>query len=395
MSVEYNLIPTTSVQPPAPSGGLDKGFRAGDMVVWVINFPGKEMLKGTLRIAGKLQWWYVDESGAAVAVPKDDRVWENSNAGINGHWKNVVVYSQDRILESVAEFSRSVALVNEASYHQIDMGVSIDSMLEHMRYDSDCYDDTTNPDYKMFSFNGGPDANLCELPFSNDIACCLNKSNVNVRYSDVGMLKLEIILQENTKTGFRGSVAGRQYFYTMTELEARIMTQPEQPKKEPLVLEIVQNCAVQTIQNKYSSLTFPVSQPFYSIVCGLVQNSHNSTNTNFTEYDYLSSDALAELAELVEYKLNNVDSNISFPLTHQATEILYNYILAIHGDSDKPISHHALSYSKLSKLKGYGLGAFFGELVPAMTTASINVLLKETPTTPYRAYIFALGKVKF
>jgi hypothetical protein len=95
--------------------------------------------------------------------------------------------------------------------------------------------------------------------------------------------------------------------------------------------------------------------------------------------------------------LNNIDSALGpqFPLQHQTAEILYNYILAVHGDTDKPIPHHALSYSKLSKNKGYGLGCFFGELLPAMTTASINILLREEPASPYQVFIFALGKVKF
>jgi hypothetical protein len=174
------------------------------------------------------------------------------------------------------------------------------------------------------------------------------------------------------------------------------MTQPEQPKREPLVLDVVQNCATQTIQNKYSSLTFPVSQPFYSIVAGLAKTPAVTTDY-MVQYDYLSSDALAEKAELVEYKLNNIDSSLGpqFPLQHQTAEILYNYILAVHGDTDKPIPHHALSYAKLSKNKGYGLGCFFGELLPAMTTASINILLREEPALAYQVYIFALGKVKF
>jgi hypothetical protein len=395
MSVKYNLIPTTSVQPPAPSGGADKGFRAGDLVSFIMNFPNEEMLRQSMRVNGKIQWWYID-GGVIKAVPKSDRIWMNSNVGINGIFKNVVGYSNDRIVESISEFARSVALVQETSQHQINLGVSAQSMLEHQRFDNDSYDTTGVPDSKMLSFNGGSNANLTELPFSVLLPMCFNKSNVNLRYSDVGMLKLELILQENTRTGFRGSTVGAQYFYTVTELEVRTMTQPEQPKREPLVLDVVQNCATQTIQNKYSSLTFPVSQPFYSIVAGLAQTQAVTTDY-MVQYDYLSSDALAEKAELVEYKLNNIDSSLGpqFPLQHQTAEILYNYILAVHGDTDKPIPHHALSYAKLAKNKGYGLGCFFGELLPAMTTASINVLLREEPALAYQVYIFALGKVKF
>jgi hypothetical protein len=396
MSVKYNLIPTTSVQPPSPSaGGLDKGFRAGDLVQFVMNFPGEEMIKSSLRLNGKIQWWYI-LAGVVAAVPKSDRIWVNSFAGINSIIKNIVGYSNDRIVESISEFARSVALTQETSQHQINLGVSAQSMLELQRFDNDSYDNTGVPDSKMLSFNGGSDADLSELPFSTLVPMCFNKSNVNLRYSDVGMLKLDINLQENTKIGFRGTIEGAQYFYTVTELEVRTMTQPEQPKREPLVLDVVQNCAVQTIQNKYSSLTFPVSQPFYSIVAGLVQTPE-VVDDYMVEYDYLSSDALAEKAELVEYKLNNIDSALGpqFPLQHQAAEILYNYILAVHGDTDKPIPHHALSYAKLAKNKGYGLGCFFGELLPAMTTASINVLLREEPALPYQVFIFALGKVKF
>jgi hypothetical protein len=397
MSVKYNLIPTTSVQPPAPTaGGLDRGFRAGDLVQFVMNFPGEEMIKSSLRLNGKIQWWYVPAGGVVAAVPKEDRIWLNSNAGINGIIKNIVGYSNDRIVESISEFARSVALTQETSQHQINLGVSAQSMLELQRFDNDSYDNTAEPDSKMLSFNGGSNANLTELPFSTLVPMCFNKSNVNLRYSDVGMLKLDINLQENTKVGFRGTLPDASYFYTVTELEVRTMTQPEQPKREPLVLDVVQNCAVQTIQNRYSSLTFPVSQPFYSIVAGLVQTPE-VVDDYMVEYDYLSSDALAEKAELVEYKLNNIDSALGpqFPLQHQAAEILYNYILAVHGDTDKPIPHHALSYAKLSKNKGYGLGCFFGELLPAMTTASINVLLREEPALPYQVFIFALGKVKF
>lgn len=396
MSVKYNLIPTSSVQPPSPSaGGLDKGFRAGDLVQFLMNFPGEEMIRGSLRMNGKIQFWYL-LGGVVTAVPKSDRIWLNSNAGINGIIKNIVGYSNDRIVESISEFGRSVALLQEPSQHQINLGVSAQSMLEHQRFDNDSYDNTTVPDSKMLSFAGESDETLTELPFSTVVPMCFNKSNVNLRYSDVGMLKLDINLQENTKIGFRGTIPSAQYFYTVTELEVRIMTQPEQPKREPLVLDVVQNAGVLSIQNTYSSLTFPVSISFYSIVAGLVQSS-TVVSDYMVEYDYLSSDALAEKAELVEYKINNIDSELGpqFPLQSQASEILYNFILAVHGDTDKPVPHHALSYAKLAKNKGYGLGCYFGELLPAMTTASINILLREEPAVPYQVFIFALGKVKF
>jgi hypothetical protein len=388
----YKLSQPTSLEPA-------EGWTANDRVVFLLPLDkGMALRKGSIRLNATLQLWRSVNGGAKVAInspitgtPTDDKIALNPNCGANGVIKMITTMVNGQSVENIIEFSRLVALKNEAEYYQLDHAVSSDAMMELMGFSND--GQLTGLGSNQFTGMKFPiDASSGELPFSLDLDFCLNNSNQDIPSSKVQNMEVSIQFQDINKSGIvaKGNVSGATYSYNLKRLEMRYMTAPEVKQSEPLIMEIKSNCAIPSVyQSLQANLTFAPAQPFNRVFAGFLDSAVNPTNALTT--DYLKSEALP-LIDYLEIKVNNSnDDVVQFPLRFQTVEILYNYLHAVCGGK---IQKHGLTYSKLGDGSGYGLGLDLVEQVPAGTNVQFNINFKTLPQTTYRSYWYSIGNIE-
>jgi hypothetical protein len=390
----YNLVLPTSVEP-------SYGWKANDRVVFKINHQNQQIRPHSVRLNGILQLWR--DSLWSQPITATDKFMLNPNAGVNGIIKQIQVKFGSSNVETINEFGRWVAIKNEAKYYQLDHATSTDSMLELMTFSNDAYsggDDlkinvTQGLKFPVNENQGG----TSELPFSLDLDICVNNSVDPIPYSRTGEIEISIIFQDDVKCGFvsRASSQG-VYTYTVRNLEIRFLAEPEQPHNGAIILETKTNDHIPTVLTKIAGVEFSPSHAFDSVVCSFLKSTHDSTYNNM-EYDYLASEAIDEQIDYMEFKINGQDNVLQYPLTKQTSEILYNYLLAwkpyIHAYDDMEVKKHGLTYSKLgNSLKtGYGVGVHLHGGVDAGAKVGFQISLNTTPTTPYRMFCYAIGKL--
>lgn len=399
----YQIVLPTSVEPLG-------GFTAVDRVVFLINHENLEMRPKTFRLNGVLNLSRVDAAGASHPIVAADKLMLNPNAGISSFIRQIQTKFGTSTVETINEYGKYVAIKNETNYYQIDGATSTDSMLELMTYSNDA--DVTGTDFKINVTQGMKfpiDGSLVssELPFSLDLDICLNGSVEPLGYSRTGQIEVAIIFQDNNKCGMKqpnNTINQAQSFtYSVKNLECRFIADPEQEHKGGILLETKCLAHVPTILNKISALEFAPSNEFDSVVCCFLKQGHDSKSNQFN-YDYLASEAITEQIDYLEVKINGQDKYLKFPQRFQTTEILYNFLLAfkpqIHGNEDSTITKHGLSYAKLGNGQpqdtvptGFGVGCKFDGGIEAGNKVCFNISLKSVPSTPYRCFMYTIGKL--
>jgi hypothetical protein len=184
----------------------------------------------------------------------------------------------------------------------------------------------------------------------------------------------------------------------MKNLEVRYLADPEQEQAGAIILETKSNDHIPTIVTKVAGIQFSPSHAFDSIVACFLKSGHDSTSTSFN-YNYLQSEAITEQIEYMEFKLDNHDNVLQYPLMKQTSEIMYNYLLAwkpyIHAYDDMEVSKHGLSYTKLGNTlpSGFGIGVPLHGGADAGSKVVFNMCLTTPPEKAYRCYFYAIGKL--
>jgi hypothetical protein len=403
---KYNYYQTTSLQPgfqinqaadpdtTPPSVALkDYGWRSNDLQVFKINTqPNEQIRKKTVRWAGKLLLWCID-NGVLRRITDEDKLYLNPEAGISGFIRQLTISFGGRVVEVINEYGRMTSLKNSFEWYQLDNCTRSDSFLELMTFSNDAYANGSSPDAKMKAYTGidfPTQPGSSEYPFSIDLDCCLNSADIP--YAKTGEIGVEILLQNANQCGIlvKGDQTNKRFYYTMVDCEVRLLTDIVKPSQEPVELTVKSSAAIPSMINKFSGLEFSPVSSFHSIYAGFLAKGHDSTATNFN-YDYLACEALP-LVEFVEVKVNGQDDYLKYPLRFQTNEILYNALLA-YGEGD--VKAHGLSYVKLANsLKtGYSIGCWFGEELPAGTRVAFNVSLQEQPQNTFRTFFYSVGKM--
>lgn len=392
MSNLYNLVLPTSVE---PSGG----WKANDRCVFKINHTGQQIRPKSVRLNGIMQLWR--NAAQSEVVTAADKLTMNPNAGFNGVIRQISTKFQGSVVETINEYGRFVSMKNEARYYQLDHATSSDSMLELMTFSNDAYVDAV-VDVKSTLTQGMKfplNPNTSELPFSVDLDICVNSSVVPLPHSRTGEIEISIILQDNTKIGLVSKAENQGiYTYALKNLEVRFLSEAEEPSQGAIILESKSNDHIPTILNKFSTIEFTPAHAFDTVICSFLKAGHDSAYNN-AAYDYLSTEAITEQIEFMEFKINGQDNILQYPLMKQTSEILYNYLLAwkpfIHDVDEMVVKKHGLTYTKLNNtLKtGYGVGVHLHGGVDANSRVSFQISLKEVPSPAYRMFCYTIGKL--
>jgi hypothetical protein len=393
MSVSpYSINLPVSIEPV-------NGYIGGDRTQFDIAFSGKEIRANTTRLNGFLNIFR--DLARTTPIDATDKLTLNPNAGISGFIRQLQVSFDGRVMQTINEYGRLVAIINQASkYYQEDLGVNTDAMLEIMTNPNHDLRDGT--DFKNTICQGqkfpppmASGVSGSSIPFSLDLYCLLNATNTPIPSSKTGVISISIIWQDSGKVGWKASGGISSYYnYSMTNLEVRYLSDVESYKGQCL-FKIANNSHIPTIQNKVSALEFTPAMNTTAVVCSFLQEGHDNTPSNMA-YDYLATETLQPMIDYLDIKVNGQSSDfINYALRYHTSEILYQALLAMEDSLDFAPKKHGLSYKKLTDNgTGFLLGARFASGVPANSSILFNVALKTVPSNKVRAFFYTFGFVQ-
>jgi len=404
----YNLSQATSIENPTT------GFVANTQATFLINAVGQQIRPKSIRLNGVLELAQLVE-GLPTPLTAADKV-SLGNSGVHGFIRAINVRFNGVIVESISsDYGRFVALKNEATKYQIDQTTITSDMLALCCYANDANDDGV--DVKNLQYLGSANQIVADtnpnkageawsqLPFSILLDACFNSSTVPLPNSRTGEIQIDIFFQDVTKSGLVSRAqADRSYDYQIKNLEMRYLSDPEvkvEGKGGAIILEQKTCAHIGTIQNLSNNIEFSVSNAVDTVVCGFLATGHDNTSDSFG-FDYTAGEALVEKLNYLEIKVNGADSIIQHPLQYQASEIIYNYLLAwrpyIQTNDPLLVERHSLTYTKLGAgnntvQTGFGVGCNLFGGVQSGSRIGFNMQLQSVPANSYRAYFFTIGKL--
>jgi hypothetical protein len=406
MSSCYNLSQPTSIENPVT------GWVANTQATFLLNAVGQSIRPKSIRLNGCLELAKLDNATKeATALTAADKV-SLGNSGVHGFIRAINVRFNGVIVESISsDYGRFVALKNEATKYQLDQTTLTTDILSLCGYSNDA--DDSGESVKNLQYLGSSNqitndttATWSQLPFSILLDACFNSSNVALPNSRTGEIQIDIFFQDVTKSGLVSRLAGANTFdYQIKNLEMRYLTDPEvkvDGKGGAIVLEQKTCAHIGTIQNLSNNIEFSVSSAVDTVVCAFLNTTHTNSSNSLI-FDYTASEALVEKLNYLEVKINGADNILQHPLQYQASEIIYNYLLAwrpyIQTNDPILVERHSLTYTKLANVNGnnvqtgFGVGCNLFGGVPSGSRVGFNMQLQSVPAEAYSAYFFTIGKL--
>jgi hypothetical protein len=402
----YNVALPTSQEPILNGDLTDLGYTTGwmesDRIVFKINAPGRKIRPGTVRVNATLQILKQLADGSYDQISDTDKVVLNPNAGLHGFVKSVQIKFGSSIVYFLDEYGRFVAMKNEAKKHQIDNGTLGNSLCEMRAFSNDAQEQGIDfkPNISLGLLNPVFVNGSAELPFSLRLDCPLNNCQEHIPFSRTQEIEISIILQESLKTGMVGYGLNMndKLKYLFNNVELRFMADADNGENTGAILmETAQLQYAPPILNRTAGIEFTSSNEFDAVVCSFLSSAHVPSDS--TSYDYLATEAITELVDYLEIKINGVSDFIEYPLTLNTIEIMYNYLLSfqpyINAYDDTGLKKHGLSYGKLNQptKTGFGIGCpFFGGRESG-TVVNFNLSLKAVPLVPYNSFMYTIGRL--
>lgn len=313
--------------------------------------PGMELIKGSIRISGKLKV----EKTAGVVLEVDDVHWD-SQTGIHSVISTIetrfnrVGERGESQVEYNPYYSRWVHMVNESQTHFYNQCFNNNKSQELI----------TGVDYSAKIWKGeatGVDnANPPNPEYNGELSFCLapmisaNNTLENIRSDSVEYIKLILTFKDPSNVFWvPGGALPGGFKYGLSDIRVHYMVQPLDTTIKPN--QPTQFIKIDCVQSDFSStvanLNFRPTNPVISMVSTFI-------NKDATE---LRDDCeFVEDLNRVEYFINGQSSQMHFPLT-DTHEMAMNYIRAMNYETAGQFTESNAIYSN-QILSHWGVGLF-------------------------------------
>jgi hypothetical protein len=381
-------------------------YLENDIVDLLVNIPmGKEMQKGSLLINGRLAVT-VSTTANPVPVPVslDHKVSLDGNVGIHALFNNWNVQFLGGTQETNTEYGRYVSAVTEAENFAEDVALMSDMQAELRSLRDSSQPNVMNYNALLPLPNGNINALLANsVPFSFKPMICVNRTVQNIPSSKIKTVAIKVQLEPAYKV-FRCDVAGVQSIsYTLSDLNCSYILVPESPNQNPLLMERVLVQANNNIVGSMASVSNINNAPFTRMFMTFKDSTHSNKSSVTTgtqiSYNYFLNEALPVGIRRVEFVIDSVDTQYSYPL-ESVDEVLYNYLLCFSPS----LNLHGLSLKKLREVmadnqvnpiipNGFGIGTRFFDTIPMGSSVAVNIELNDSVPDPVQVFTFFMSSI--
>jgi len=286
---------------------------------------GREIIAGSMRLTGKL---LVTKSLVAtpstfVPVVITDKVFINPYAGAHAFISNATCSINDRTIESLAQYSRKIAMDTMATHTLEELTCSSESAVELKGNNNNCLLATQN------------------IPFALNLSVAINRSSANLGASKYSMMKIMLTLSSALEALYIATPQPNpevisQLNFSISELELHWNETLESKMDMPIVFN-TNYLVTQTVVSSNTNLNVISPNPYDSVSISFIkQANRNSKYADNQMCEYITD------IQSVEYTVNNQATG---PLTYRIgsgssppyQDLALNALKSLSGNPDKNV----------------------------------------------------------
>lgn len=357
-----------------PSSKLDS-YTPNRNVTFLVQLPPSyEMIKGSLRIHGRLK---VKRGANPIKPATDaagpaDRVYYDSEAGMHVLFDNMTTLMSNAVSESIADYARYVKMLEQINSNDVDRMTQSTKNIEGKTGD---YSSTTS------LLAGLRLSNSFDFAISPVIA--INRSDVNITQQKIPQFEIKFKLQD-TYLAFFGEdcIVANNISYTIEDLKLTYKVQPSQTTGNIMM------ATVSSLKNSIDSQTANIELVLPINTLNAATSVITLTNMNEPGINKLQTDKIA--VSNLKYMFNDSNNKlVSFNINNEP-EMLYLYSRALKDQSSSTVDTLRPAQYK----DNYGFGLTFYDEQSAGNKVSIEVKSDANSNTiRYYAYTYMQGVI--
>lgn len=340
--------------------------------------PGRQITAGSMRMTGKLT-----VSKSLIATPSTftpvlitDRVFVNPYAGAHAFISNATCSINERTIESLAQYSRKVAMNTMASHTLEELTCSSESAVE------------------LKGNNNNALLATAGIPFALDLEVAVNRSSADLGASKYGQVKIMLTLSSALEALYIAIPQPTpevisQLTFSITDLELHWNETLEQKMDMPIVFN-TNYLITQTVVSSNTNLNVVAPNPYDSVSISFIQQANrNSKYADNQMCEYLGS------VQSVEFTINGQATG---PLTYRIgsgnsppyQDIALNALKSLGGNPDKNSIVNRLLSENGSFVMGMAYAASQNDKLAVQIELNQNSTFQIT-ANPYDALVFVNG----
>lgn len=284
---------------------------------------GREIIAGSMRLSGKLSVTksLVATPSTFVPVVITDKVFVNPFAGAHAFISNATCSINDRTIESLAQYSRKVAMDSMATHTLEELTCSSESAVELKGNNNNALLATQN------------------IPFALNLNVAVNKSSANLGASKYSMIKVMLTLSSALEALYIATPQPNpevisQLNFSISELELHWNETLESKMDMPIIFN-TNYLVTQTIVSSNTNLNVVSPNPYDSVSISYIKQA----NRNSKYADNQMCEYVLDI-QSVEYTVNNQATG---PLTYRIgsggvppyQDLALNALKSLAGNPDK------------------------------------------------------------
>jgi hypothetical protein len=373
----------------AQPNNIKQSYTAYDQCDFLIRqVPGREIVAGSLRITGDLQVvkYLVADPTVAVPVVPEDCVYVNPYGGAHVFISNATVSINDRTIESMAYYGRSVVMDTMSKYTLEELTACSESAVELKGNNGNmvlCGSQTSTT-------AGAPAGSV---PFSIVPNLSINKSSTNIPSSKFPLCKILLTLASATDALYISTpqpdptvIASLGYSWSNVQLHWVEVPEDKGIKQTTFNTNYL---IVQTVLSSNTNLNIVAPTPYDSFSASFLQQAHRNNL-------YCDSNCCEFLPNIsrVEFSLNNGTQPIQFAIgggnSPPYQELALNYLKSLKGNPEKNAIMNRVLYENGSFGIGVRLQNSVNDKLGVAITMNPNATF-QISDHPYDACIYVSG----
>lgn len=373
----------------AQPNNIKQSYSAYDQCDFLIRqVPGREIVAGSLRITGDLKVTKTLISDPATQVPIEtaDSVFVNPYGGAHVFISNATVSVNDRTIESMAYYGRSVVMDTMAKHTLEELTASSESAVE-------LKGNNGNMILAGSSTSSTQGAPAGAVPFSIVPNLSINKSSTNIPSSKFPLCKILLTLASASDALYISQpepnpavIANLNYTWSNVQLHWVEVPEDKSIKQTTFNTNYL---IVQSVVSNNTNLNIIAPTAYDAFSASFLQQAHrNSLYADSNCCEYLPA------ISRVEFSLNNGTMPLQFAIgsgnSPPYQQLALNFLRSLKGNHDKNSIMNRLLYESCT----FGIGMAFSSSVNdklgvAITmNSSSNFQISENP---FDACIYVSG----
>lgn len=341
-----------------------------EAVDFIIQPPlDSEIVKGSFVVQGDLK---MEKAGAQIAY--NDKIYFDHHAGVSCFFDSFTVQ-----LESGVTETRFLQYARYEKMRTLCMTTS-DELITDSKHNIQW---KCASDLQTVQILRGDNAATHNLSFSFAPSICLNRSSRNMLMSEVGTIKLTIILQNPIRAVYGADVTpANNITYSITNLRVQYQSIPAESHSDKLLFNVT-SMNKYTINSKQANVDMILPIPTQTMSCTFARDADLLPTAKGQQSIYRPT------VNRLIWRFNDENKRLLSYNLESPVEILANYKSSMSTGDDSEIDDLRLT----DITSNYGVGINFGGTMTKGNKVSLEIDSNADSTNPLQLFCYFRGLV--